>query len=86
MTGSIGGLVNLNTTLKTLIGCKRWEIRDLGWGPKTRHLVFVLLFLWGGNHAASRKTTATCIYIYRGKDRITTTSQYSFTISKGSMV
>ena len=74
MTGSIGrGLVNFNTKLKTLIECRRWEIKDLSWGPKTRHLVFILLFLWGENHAASRKTTATCIHVYRGKDRITTT-------------
>jgi len=64
MTGSIGDLVNLNIILKTLIRYKRWEIGDLGWGPRTRHLVLVLLFLWGGNHAASRKTTSkgyTCI-------------------------
>ena len=51
--------MNLNTKLKTLIRYKRWEIEDLGWGLRTRHLVFVLLFLWGGNYAASRKTTAT---------------------------
>ena len=59
MIGSIGrGLVNLSIKLKTLIGCRKWEIGDLGWGPRTRHLVFVLLFLWGGNYAASRKTTS----------------------------
>jgi hypothetical protein len=33
------------------------EVGDLGWGPRTRHLVtFVPLFLWGRNHAASRRT------------------------------
>ena len=36
-------------------------IGDLGWGPRTKYLVlfqfkFVPLFLWGGNHAVSRKT------------------------------
>ena len=59
MTGSIGrDLVNLNTKLKTFIGYKRWKIGDLNWGTRTRHLVFIPLFLWSGNHAASRKTTS----------------------------
>ena len=45
-------------------------IGDLGWGPRTRHLVlfqfkFVPLFLWGGNHAASRKTTSK-VYTHTG--------------------
>ena len=34
-------------------------IGDLGWGPRIRHLdlfLHVPLFLWGGNHAASRRT------------------------------
>ena len=85
MTGSIErGLVNLNTKLKTLIGYRKWEIRDLSWGPRTRHLEFVPLFFWGGNHAASRKTTK-CIHIYRaeGQDHI---NFMVFTISKESMV
>ena len=78
-------MVNLNTKLKTLIGRKRWKVGDLGWGPRTRHLVFVPLFLWGGNHAASRKTTATCIHIYR-MERQDHINFIVFTTSKGSMV
>ena len=41
-------------------------IGDLGWGPRTRHLVFttlVPLFLWGGNYAASRRTAGGYTYI-----------------------
>ena len=38
------------------LGAGNKDIKDLGWGPRTRHLVFVPLFLWGGNHAASRRT------------------------------
>ena len=58
MIGSIErGLVNLSTQLETLIGCRKWEIGGLSWGLRTGHLVLILLFLWGGNYAASRKTT-----------------------------
>ena len=42
-------------------------IGDLGWGPRTRHQFYttlVPLFLWGGNHAASRRTIGVCTYVY----------------------
>jgi hypothetical protein len=41
-------------------------IGDLGWGPRIRHLdlfLHVPLFLWGGNHAASRRTAG--VYTHR---------------------
>ena len=46
-------------------------IRDLGWGPRTRHLVlfqfkFVSLFLWGRNYAASRRIAGVYIYTHTG--------------------
>ena len=67
MIDNIGrGLVNLNIKLKTFIRCKKWKIGDLGWGFKTRHLVFVLLFFWGGNYATSRKPARVYIYTYIG--------------------
>ena len=83
------GIVNLNTKLKTLIGCKKWEIGDLSWGPKTRHLVFVLLFFWGGNHAASRRPAG--VYTHIGQLREQRAGKqrhqfYGFLNSNGSMV
>ena len=45
------------------LGAGNKDIKDLGWGPRTKHLVtFVLLFLWGGNHAASRRTIGVCCW------------------------
>ena len=57
-----------STELSALIGCRRWEIGDLGWGRRTRHLdlfLHVPLFLWGGNHAASRRPAGVYIYTHR---------------------
>jgi len=45
---------------------------DLGWGPRKRHLVFnyiVPLFLWGRNHAASRRTIGVCTLGYLNRSK-----------------
>ena len=58
-----------STKLSTLIRCRRWEIGDLGWCPRTRHLVliFIPLFLWGGNHAASKRPAGVYIHTHIGR-------------------
>ena len=57
------GLVNPGTKLSMLIEYRKWEIGGLGWGLRTRHLVFVPLFLWGGNHTASRRPAGVYTHI-----------------------
>jgi len=66
------------------------EDRDLGWGPRTRHLdlfLHVSLSLWGGNHAASRRPAG--VYTYTGRSREQGQAHYQFygnLNSSGSMV
>jgi hypothetical protein len=59
-----------STKLSAPIGCRRYKIGDLGWGPRIRHLdlfLHVPLSLWGGNHATSRRPVGvyTHTYTYR---------------------
>ena len=53
-------------------------VGGLGWGPRTRHLVLIPLFFWGGNYAASRRPVGVYTHIYRAikgaKGRQTITS------------
>ena len=81
--------MNFGIKLSTLIKCRKWEIRGLGWGPKTKHLVLVLLFLWGGNYAASRRPAKVYTYIYKAIKGARAGKQqhqfYGFLNSNGSM-
>jgi len=54
------------------IGCRRYGIGDPGWGPGTKHLdlfLYVLLFLWGGNHAASRRPVGVYTHTHIGQSK-----------------
>ena len=53
-----------------IIGCRKYRIGDPGWDPGTKHLdlfLHILLFLWGGNHAASRRPAGVYIYTHIGR-------------------
>jgi len=77
-----------STKPSALIGCRRWEIGDLGWGPRARHLVLTRPAVpLGGNQAVSRRTTG--VYTYRaikGARAGTQYQFYGFLNSNGSMV
>ena len=53
-----------------IIKCRRYRIGDPGWGPGTRYLnlfLYILLFLWGGNHAVSRRPAGVYTHTHIGR-------------------